>query len=321
MALFNRILIPTDFSKNANMVYAYVYALAEKYDFKVDLIHVIPKISYLEISEAVFGNPFKVQQKYIELRESLNKRLRNEMEIHIPRNHRGDVYVKGGVKVTESIIEHCHEQEYDLIVIGSRGEGNAVFKKGRVTEKLIRLSAVPVMSFTGAFSHQLTKITVPTDGSSLSFEAFSYALQLADHYQASIELYSVMDFDADRVAFMGGDPHLKSYIVEGLKKSILDELEKCVGQQGYEFKNEPNLEETLVLDHKGREITITIHIEENPSAHRAIVEYANDHADLVVMTTHGRSGMAKVLIGSVAEKVVRHVEVPVITIKPSLSKK
>jgi nucleotide-binding universal stress UspA family protein len=52
--------------------------------------------------------------------------------------------------------------------------------------------------------------------------------------------------------------------------------------------------------------------------HDEITRYAADeHADLIVMATHGRTGLAHVLLGSVAEKVVQHADIPVLTIKPA----
>jgi len=54
--------------------------------------------------------------------------------------------------------------------------------------------------------------------------------------------------------------------------------------------------------------------------YREIIDYAIKHdIDLIVMATHGRTGLAHVLLGSVAEKVVRKAPCPVLTIKhPSL---
>jgi nucleotide-binding universal stress UspA family protein len=52
--------------------------------------------------------------------------------------------------------------------------------------------------------------------------------------------------------------------------------------------------------------------------HDEITRYAADEqADMIVMATHGRTGLAHVLLGSVAEKVVQHADIPVLTIKPA----
>jgi len=96
MSFLKRVLIPTDFSESSMYVYEYVSWLAGNHQAKVDLIHVIPKMAYLEISEAVMGNPFKVQVKHRELVKKLHKRLEGELADHIPKPHRGQVFVSSG---------------------------------------------------------------------------------------------------------------------------------------------------------------------------------------------------------------------------------
>ncbi|MFW6434755.1 MAG: universal stress protein [Halovenus sp.] len=49
--------------------------------------------------------------------------------------------------------------------------------------------------------------------------------------------------------------------------------------------------------------------------HQAILDYADDGIDLIVMGTHGRTGLQRYLLGSVAEKVVRLFDVPVVTVR------
>lgn len=51
------------------------------------------------------------------------------------------------------------------------------------------------------------------------------------------------------------------------------------------------------------------------SAHHEIVDYVNEHGDLLVMSTHGRTGLARVLIGSTTEQVARHTKKPMLTIR------
>lgn len=57
---------------------------------------------------------------------------------------------------------------------------------------------------------------------------------------------------------------------------------------------------------------------EDGTPHRAILEYADDEGvDLIVMGTHGRSGLDRYLLGSVTERVVRGAEIPVLTVRVS----
>jgi nucleotide-binding universal stress UspA family protein len=51
------------------------------------------------------------------------------------------------------------------------------------------------------------------------------------------------------------------------------------------------------------------------SAHHEIVDYVDEHGDLLVMSTHGRTGLARILIGSTTEQVARHSKKPMLTIR------
>ena len=55
------------------------------------------------------------------------------------------------------------------------------------------------------------------------------------------------------------------------------------------------------------------------SAHYEIENYASENADLLIMATHGHSGFAHLILGSIAEKVAQYVKQPVITIRPNES--
>lgn len=61
------------------------------------------------------------------------------------------------------------------------------------------------------------------------------------------------------------------------------------------------------------DVTVETHVGHG-SPHTVITEYAADHADVIVMATHGREGLDHTLLGSVTEKVVRTAEVPVLTV-------
>src|SRR5699024_1077430 len=211
MPTFKNILVPTDFSENASSVFEYVRWLAKNNKAKIDLIHVIPMMTYLEVSEEVMGNPRKIPIKHGELRNKLYSRLEEKLNQNIPEVNRGKIYITDRVKVARGIISHTKEKEYDLIVIGSRGKGKTIFNRGSVTLRLIRLSQTPVLSFNKKMAAELNNILVPTDGSKTSFEALSTALNFAEKSDAKVELFSVLEYDFDKVIMLGGDPELKKY--------------------------------------------------------------------------------------------------------------
>jgi len=317
MPFFKRFLIPTDFSESSLAIYEYVSWLAEKNNAKVDLIHVIPQISYLNISEEVMGNPFKVQEKYDQWVEKLYEKLNAELNKNISQSCRGEVFVSDNVRVAQGIIDQSQKKDYDLIIIGSRGRANGIFKRGSLSLRLIRQSKIPVLSFNRKPEEGAHKILMPTDGSKNSFAALETALKMAEQLNSSVILYSVLEFDFAKISLMGGDPSLSEMAAQGQKNEILRNFKESIEElEEYEFEIKLGVDGAEVRPKTGRMISVEIIMEQNISSHNSIVEFANENADLVVMTTHGRSGLSKILLGSVAEKVVRHLEIPALTIKP-----
>ncbi|WP_335999981.1 universal stress protein [Halorientalis halophila] len=147
-------------------------------------------------------------------------------------------------------------------------------------------------------------ILVPTDGSDGALAAAEHAIGLADRYDATIHVLAVVDVD-DVALTTPADTD-----VDALKSSLraraqadIDEvvsLARAAGQPTAEAIS-PGTEETILVG----------------VPHRAIVDYVEDEGiDLVVMGTHGRRGLKRVLLGSVAERVVRTSPCPVMTIRP-----
>ncbi|HBX65336.1 MAG TPA: universal stress protein, partial [Balneolaceae bacterium] len=80
------------------------------------------------------------------------------------------------------------------------------------------------------------------------------------------------------------------------------------------------VEDILVRHEEGGDVKINFKsvILKSVVAHHEIVDYANENADLVVMSTHGRTGLSRMLLGSTTEQVIQHLKKPQITIKPDL---
>lgn len=144
----------------------------------------------------------------------------------------------------------------------------------------------------------IKRILVPTDFSGYSNEAFKYAASLARKYNAEIHILHVIPTkDLEE---------MPTYPPNFPLDQFLRDQERLAKEKFQEFVP---TEERIGLD---------IHemvVEGKPFV-EIVREARNMDADLIVMSTHGRSGLAHVLIGSVAEKVVRKSHCPVLTIKP-----
>jgi nucleotide-binding universal stress UspA family protein len=137
-------------------------------------------------------------------------------------------------------------------------------------------------------------ILVPTDGSDCANEAVDHALDLAARLDAHVEFLSVVD------TRNLGLTTPSDVDVDALEAEYRETSEAAVAAAG------------AAAEAAGVPATTTIEI---GLPHSTIVEYAADpDVDLVVIGTHGRTGLQHVLLGSVAERVVRLADVPVLTV-------
>ena len=144
------------------------------------------------------------------------------------------------------------------------------------------------------------KILVPTDGSDTAEAAVDSALDLAERYEAGVHALYVVDTDSLSIS-LGGEQIDR---IEQGNFAEMDEVrERAEAATGY------------VAD-RARERGLTT--VENVSAgkpHALIADYIEDtDIDLVVMGSHGRSGVKRALLGSVTERTLRSTHVPVLVV-------
>lgn len=164
---------------------------------------------------------------------------------------------------------------------------------GSVTERTLRVSPIPVLTV-----HEDTNIDIdfetvplPTDGSDAASFAADYGITLAAATDAAMH---VVDLTAVSGEFGSAE--------------ILDALEEA-GQDAVDDVIDRADEAAL------RSVEASV-LSGTPA--RALLDYIDERdIDLIVMGTHGRTGLDKYLLGSVTEKIVRLADVPVLTVAPS----
>jgi nucleotide-binding universal stress UspA family protein len=136
------------------------------------------------------------------------------------------------------------------------------------------------------------QILYPTDGSDPAESGLDYALQIASEHEATIHLLNVADTNQDSITRVQGEV---IDVLEREGKLIVDEAAQRATERGVSVVSEVR--------------------QGTPST--SIVEYSQRFdIDLIVMPTHGRSGLKRFLIGSVTERVINTTEVPIITVNP-----
>lgn len=322
MPSIKKILVPTDFSDNSYSILPMVKQTAKKFGAQVDLIHIIPDSPYFSVARKALSHLFgadEESQSPAELKSHLAKKLESTINHHIPAENRGKTYIYEGGRPEEEILKHERKENYDLIMVASRGMGNSLFSRGSITEGLIQFSEIPVLSSNRDLDDEISAIVFPTDGSALSFEALPIALRFAEKYNATIQILGVIVVERTDARLIGKDERIQDYAKQQFKKEIYKNLKKIDEQnQDFSFSVEPS-DENPVFKIKlkdGKSVDLFLNFKEGVSAYSSIVSYALSNGQLVVMTTHGKTGLAHFFIGSTAEKVARNLEMPVLTMKP-----
>lgn len=322
---FKRILIPTDLSETSNAALETADLFIEQFDCEVDLMHVIPLSKYLNDSFDTLGVPLDMNKEvYPKLIENQRKKLSAFANEHIKnKERRGEYIITIDRKPSDSILEQTMKKDYDLIMMSAKGDHTADFFHGSATDKIIRRSKTPVLTLTEMMrSTAIETILVPCDFSAHSLSAIPMALNLAHTFGANIKFLNVIELYAQDIhgiepVSLGID---EEAVYAGLKNRIRDYFKNKENSEFELIESEGEHHDVCVMKENGQEVKIDCHtvVRKAVAAHHEIVDYANDHCDLLVMSTHGRSGLSRMLLGSTTEQVIQHVNIPQVTIKPEL---
>lgn len=144
---------------------------------------------------------------------------------------------------------------------------------------------------------KLSKIIAPTDLSNLSQSALRYAMQLALEQGAEVIVYNVISEDGEWF-----DKNDELNPVKALVPQQRQRLAEFVKQSCTEFLDQLKVKEVVEVGVPYRDI---------------VRKAADENADLIVMSTHGRTGLEQVMLGSVTAKVVARATCPVLSLRPA----
>ena len=320
MAELKRILVPTDFSENSRRACAVAQALAQTFNSKVDLLHVIPSVKYLHENLLTIEYPLNIEEEIIpKMQERIERQLEELQESSLTDETRGQIYINMDRKIPAAIAAHAEEKGYDLIVIGARGKDASGMFRGSTTTRVIRRSDVPVMSVDRDLADEnLETIMVATDLSPLSLASFPLAALIGSAFGSRLMLFHNLEgrgYDQIEEAEKQ-DELLKTY------EELIDRLESFLSDTNTSYitiTREGNPFEDMVTVRRGQaEQTLPLEtvITAGGQSWREVVHRADESADLLVMTTLGYSGRSIFRLGSVADKVTQQLKKPVLTLRP-----
>lgn len=291
------ILFPTDFSDVAEGAFAHAAHLALRYNATIHVFNVTSP------DEEDGSNPMDfLPVEPADADEASNAPVQH-VDVQTATQERGTVPVvytqTDSSSPSEAIISYADEQDVDLVVMGTHGrQGMDRLLSGSVSEEVVRGASCPVFTVlpteTDTSIPTISRVLAPVDLSDESRRVVDHAAALSDAYAAPLDLLHVVEEAAYPNAY-GIDPATPE--LPNVQDRAREALETLAGR--LELRTDP----------------VNIHVVAGNAA-RDIVEFAKANAaDLIVMATHGRTGVERFLIGSVAEKVVRRAPCPVFTLK------
>ena len=300
-----RLVLATDFSPAARLALEHAVAIATRFQARLYIFHAI------DVRDGGSQGNESLADDFYELTE---RRAREELEglrarLGPPGVHTGPISIVETVRIgspSEEIVAFAEEKEADLVVVGTQGRSAlARVFVGSVAESVVRRAPCPVLSVRvpdgaapPAAPPSLSRILCAVDSSASSRAALRASCDLADRFESEVVAVTVVD----------------DYLVsQATTLSPLDAV--ALDTRFIEIARE-NLERCIqetVGGRCGRGIRRRVEAGRPAEAIARAAEV--EGASLVACGTHGRSGIARALFGSVAEKIVRIAPCPVLTVR------
>lgn len=287
--MFRRVLIPLDCSHASERIVDQIDVIVPPGLREVLLVHVAPRVNYYEGKVALMIER-EVIQREAEIRELV--------QTLVGRGIAARALVKRG-EPHEQIIHAAIEEGADLIAMTKRGfSAIGRILVGSVAEKVVRHSPVPVLlvraeSFWrhGSRAVPPDRILVPVDGSDRSFKILPFVQKMARGFGSQITLaYVARDNEPDGVLPYEHLDRPAAKVVERRMHSAARRLRK-----------------------RGSRVSVAV-LEGDP-AEQILTLQKRQGFDLIAMTTHGRTGFERWLLGSVAEKVLKAADTPLLVLR------
>jgi nucleotide-binding universal stress UspA family protein len=288
--MYQKILIPTDGSRSSEDAARFGLRLAQHLGAGVTVLHVLePYTGILMAPESIPYYPDLEREIQIAGRQALAKVETWAQELGVACSS-----LQRQGRAAEVIVELA--RDHDLIVMGSHGYGMLDrLLLGSVAIRVLHKSPKPVLVLReGARTDGIRTVLLPTDGSPSGEAALQHGLKLARALGADVTLLYVVE---GMYRYLGPETALYP-VAEALEAEL-----QQIGQEALQKAKE-------MADAVGVVAQTRLAV---GRAVEGILAEAKAH-DLVVMSTHGRSGLDRLLLGSVAEGVLRRSEKPVLVI-------
>jgi nucleotide-binding universal stress UspA family protein len=302
--MLGKILLPLDGSELAETAIPYVRDLAGQLEAEVYLLHACPPEH----------KPFlRMHQTYLnDLADGLRRKIKADWQLS------GDPKIQAEVILDEpvnAIFEYIKQKSISMVALTSHGaSGPLAWAIGNVADKVVRGAGIPVLLIRikeGRIVPEkkglIQKILLPLDNSDASKIAIPYAVQLAKKLKSSIALFSVVQTIYTQAIYtqnIGGGGMGPGF---GSNFDLIDVETK-------KFTDEYLMGIADEIRKEGVEVTQTCLVGMD-AAFEILEMEKKSQPDLVVMATRGRSNISRWVFGSVAEKILREGDSPILMVK------
>lgn len=286
--VLRKILVPLDGSKTAESVLPYVKYLAKRFGSEVEVLGV-----------GIGRKDRRVNRLLGDYIESTTSNLRDEKIDAAP------VIIYGSA--ADKILSYSKQNDSDLIIMATHGRSGVTrWWIGSVADKIISQAITPVLLIPSKKQKaaqakkgdvSISKILVPLDGSDTGQAALDHVELVARETNASVHLIQVISPPGAMEISVFGNAEWDSFF-----KAMQDAANDYLG--------------SIIDGLKAKGITAKYDIVIGDPAHQIIKSAAKDKVDLVAMSTHGRTGIARWVIGSVADRVLHGARMPMWLVRP-----
>ncbi|HET7500296.1 MAG TPA: universal stress protein [Kofleriaceae bacterium] len=286
---FSKLLCPVDFSPGSQQAIRLAVRLANEAEAELVLAHVwyLPSMAYAE------GPPFPVDTTRLMSEDEERGLAAAALEATRLGAHRVTTRFLRGVPWDQIVEILRDDAELGLVVMGTHGRtGFERILLGSVTEKVLRHAPCPVLAVpVGSPLSEFRRVLCPIDFSESSRRAVALAAELVARGGEGITLFHVIELPST----YSGSPPLEGF------------------REDFDRTSMRMLEDWARALRTRVSVPVTIRSKIGSPGARTLAFLDEDPTfDLVVMGSHGRTGLKRMLLGSVAEKVVRHARCPVL---------
>ena len=272
-----KILIPTDFSECANAASEYAIQLAKLAKAEVNFLHLqSTPVDWIKLSK-------EKEEHYPETLHAIG-RTKSKLNRWVKKAEMNNVKAESSLVFDagkEEVLRHLNDRQHDFLVMGSHGiKGLKEQVIGSNAQQMIRNAKVPVLIIKTPVLSPIKNILFVSDFIDVSKKSFHTLTHFADLLKANIDLLFV-----------------------NTPKKFRETKETS-----------ENMDELMA--HCSRGGTCTRNVINAASVENGIKDFLiKNNMDMIVICTHGKSGLYQLLSPSIAEKIANHISLPLLSIK------